>query len=226
MNKTILLVDDNKMFLEIEKEFLQYTKTEVMTAYDGLEALNITKTKRPDLIFMDLEMPKMDGASCCRAIKADLALACIPLVMVTSRKTEEDRDLSLSSGCDDFISKPLDRDIFLGIARSFIPDLDRRELRIKVSIKASLYVKNEIIPCTLYNLSSGGAYVVADYCGIPNEVINISFTLPSGYKIECHGRIAWINRINSTIPKGLGVKFALMPQYAKEALLEFVKNSK
>ena len=73
MKKTILLVDDNDMFLEIEKEFLQYTNTEVITACDGIEALNIVKAMRPDLIFMDLEMPKMDGASCCRAIKDDSA---------------------------------------------------------------------------------------------------------------------------------------------------------
>ena len=222
MKKTILLVDDNRMILEIEKEFLQYTKTEVVTAYDGLEALEIIRTKRPDLIFMDLEMPKMDGASCCRTIKGDPTIACIPVVMVTSPLREEDQDNCFTSGCDDFIAKPLDRDVFLGVARRFIPDLDRRKQRIKVNIKATLYVKNEILPCTLYNLSSGGAFVVTDYFGIPNEVINISFILPNGTNIECHGRIAWTNRINSTVPIGLGIKFALKTQFVRNSIKEFV----
>ena len=89
MNGTILFVDDNSLFIEIEKEFLQYTGVDVLTARDGLEALDVVKTKRPDLIFMDLQMPKMDGAECCRAIKSDNSLSTIPVVMVSAKGNED-----------------------------------------------------------------------------------------------------------------------------------------
>jgi len=223
MDKKILLVDDNKLFLEIQKEFLQYTKTDIFTACDGLEALNVAHSVQPDLIFMDLEMPKMDGATCCKAIKNDPKLNCIPVVMVTSQTKEEAKDYCYATGCDAFISKPLDRDNFLGIARSFIPDLDRREKRYKVRLEASITVKDKILPCTLNNLSAGGAYVVTDYFGTPNEVIKISILLPNSQPIECQGRIAWVNRVDSILlPKGLGLKFALMPKDTLHTLMAYL----
>jgi CheY-like chemotaxis protein len=224
MNKKILLVDDNKLFLEIEKEFLEFTKTEVLTAHDGLEALKITKDGRPDLIFMDLEMARMDGATSCRAIKEDPVTALIPVVMVTSRYREEDRDRCYSSGCDDFISKPLDRDIFLGVARRFIPDIDRREQRHKARLKASIRIRNEAIPCMLNDISLGGAFVVSDFFGMPGSVVQLSFSLPD-VTVDCPGRIAWVNREDGANPKGFGVKFALMDKRMKAALQDFLARA-
>jgi CheY-like chemotaxis protein len=165
----------------------------------------------------------MDGATCCQAIKANPSLSCIPLVMVTSRNKDEDRDYCYSTGCDDFISKPLDRDIFLGVARRFIPDIDRREQRTKLDLASSIQVKGETVPCVVNDLSPGGAYVVTDYFGTPNEVIRISITLPGLAEIECHGRVAWVNRVSSgSLPKGLGVKFALMDKQVKATLMTFL----
>lgn len=226
MDRTILLVDDLRMFIEIEKEFLQYTLVNILTAKDGLEALDIVKTKSPDVVFMDLEMPRMDGATSCRAIKSDPALASIPVVMVTSKGKEEDREHCYSAGCDYFLTKPLDRDVFLDVARKFIPDIDRRERRILVNIDTQLRATDENVPCRLHDLSAGGAFITTDYFGMPNSVVQISFTLPDGTAIECHGRIAWINRIYAKFPRGIGIKFALMPQRMREALNKFIETHK
>lgn len=222
MEKTILLVDDNRMFIEIQKEYLQYTRTNILTAKDGLEALEVLKTKQPDVIFMDFEMPRMDGATCCRAIKSDSALANIPVVMVTSKGKEEDIAHCYSMGCDFFLTKPLDRDTFLDVARKFIPGIDRRERRILVAVDGLLRVKDEKLPCRLYDLSVGGAYIATDYFGMPNSVVQISFILPDRAVIECHGRIARINRISAKFPRGMGIKFALMPQRMRVALEKFI----
>ncbi len=222
MNGTILLVDDNSMFIEIEKEFLQYTGVDVLTAKDGLEALDVVKTKRPDLIFMDLQMPKMDGAECCRAIKSDSSISTIPVVMVTSKGNEDDQSKSYGAGCEDFLTKPLDRDYFLTVARSFLPSINRREKRLQTSIKAVYRVNNESILCAIDNLGIGGAFLSTDYIGMPKSVMQISFTLPDGTVIECPGRIVWINRIHSKYPRGIGIKFALMPQRMQEALKRFI----
>jgi CheY-like chemotaxis protein len=226
MNGTILLVDDNSMFIEIEKEFLQYTGIDVLTARDGLEALNVVRTKRPDLIFMDLQMPKMDGAECCRTIKSDTSLNTIPVVMVSAKGNEDDQSKSYGAGCEDFLTKPLDRDYFLSVARSFLPTINRREKRLQACIKAVYRVNNESTLCTIDNLSVGGAFLSTEYFGMPKSIMQISFTLPDGTVIECPSRIIWINRISGKHPRGIGIKFALMPQQMQEALKRFIDTQK
>src|ERR1039457_2919395 len=81
----ILLVDDTKLFLKLEQEYLKHLAVTVLTAENGIEALEIARSQNPDLIFMDINMPVMDGVSCCAAIKADPGLRSIPVVMVTTK---------------------------------------------------------------------------------------------------------------------------------------------
>jgi CheY-like chemotaxis protein len=224
MNGTILLVDDNRMFIEIEKEFLEYSPVDVLTAHDGVEALHLMKTNRPDLVFMDLQMPNMDGAACCRAIRSDPALVSIPVVMVTSKGKDEDQNNCFSAGCDYFLTKPLDRDLFLEAARRYVPGVDRREKRLPITTDALCRINDESFLCVVHDISMGGAFIATDYFGVPKSVIRISFMLPDGTMIECPGRIAWVNRISSKMPKGFGVKFALLPKQIKESLERFIES--
>jgi CheY-like chemotaxis protein len=224
MGSTILLVDDNKMFIDIQREFLAFSNVEVLQASDGLAALDVIRSKRPDLIFMDLQMPKMDGTECCRAIKSDPALAGIPVVMVTSKDNGEVVDLCYSAGCNDFLSKPVDMDTFLEVTHKFIPGIDRWEGRKSVSIKALLRVNAQNIPCNLINLSIDGAFIATDYPGSPKGAVQVVFTLPDGSEIDCDGRIVWINRIMGKCPPGIGIKFALIPPQMFRALTNFINT--
>ena len=226
MPSTVLLVDDNRMFLEIQKEFLEYSNVEILTASDGLEALAVAQAQRPDLIFMDLHMPKMDGSSCCRALKSVSALVNIPVVMVTSKGSEEDKDLCYTAGCDHFLTKPLDRDMFLDVARKFIPSIDRRERRILANFACTLKLQDESVTCRLHDLAVGGVFVVTDSIVVPNSVVQIAFNLPDGTEIACHGRVAWVNRIYAKFPRGIGIKFALMPKEMQQSLKFFVDSQR
>ena len=226
VENTILLVDDNKMFIDIQQEYLKYTNATVITADNGLAALNILKTRQPDLIFMDLHMPMMDGGECCRAIKSDTELNNIPVVMVTAKGNDDDVNRCYTVGCDDFLGKPFDRDAFLCVARKFIPNIDRRERRVLVDFDASLNFRDDKVPCKVLDLSVGGAFITTDYFGIPNSVVQLSFPLPDGTLIECHGRVAWANRIYAKFPRGIGIKFALMPKHMQEALKNFIDTCK
>jgi CheY-like chemotaxis protein len=165
----------------------------------------------------------MDGAECCRAIKSDTSLNSIPVVMVSAKGNDDDQNKSYAAGCDDFLTKPLDRDYFLTVVRSFLPTINRREKRLQTCIKAVYRVNNESKLCTIDNLSTGGAFLSTDYLGMPKSIMHISFNLPDGTAIECPGRIVWINRINSKYPLGIGIKFALMPQRMQEALKKFIE---
>ena len=223
MDKTILLVDDVQMFIEIQREYLQGSQVKIITARNGLEALDVIKNNTvPDLVFMDLHMPKMDGAACCRAIKTDYALPGVPVVMVTAMGKSEDAEYSFTAGCDDFLTKPLDRDLFLEAARRFIPCVDRREKRLLFKAAGVFSTNEESLACTIHDISVGGAYVASDYAANPREVLKIYFTMPDGTRIDCHGRVAWINRIDTKLPKGFGVQFALLPNKAKEAITRFI----
>jgi CheY-like chemotaxis protein len=227
LNHTILLVDDLQMFLEIEKDFFKYAQVTLLTARDGAEALDLAKSHKPDLIFMDLQMPRMDGAQCCRAIRSDPEIAGTPVVIISSSSGARDKEISVEAGCNYFLTKPAGRDRFLEIAREFIPGINRRERRIPCSVDAVLNVNGKAIACSLHDVGTDGAFVVTDLPGEPGNVVNLSFTLPDGTVIDSPCKIVWTSESVVVRPKGFGVKFALMPKDVRSALTRFLEgNSK
>ena len=103
MDKKILVVDDEKPIVEILKLNLQKENYEVYEAYDGEEALLKAKTVQPDLILLDVMLPKMDGFTVCRKIRET---STVPILMLTAREEEVDKVLGLELGADDYITKP------------------------------------------------------------------------------------------------------------------------
>ena len=103
MDKKILVVDDEKPIVEILKLNLQKENYEVYEAYDGEEALLKAKTIQPDLILLDVMLPKMDGFTVCRKIRET---SIVPILMLTAREEEVDKVLGLELGADDYITKP------------------------------------------------------------------------------------------------------------------------
>jgi CheY-like chemotaxis protein len=223
MEKTVLLVDDVRLFLEIQKEYLQNSSVKIMTANNGIEALHAICSKRPDLIFMDLEMPEMNGDVCCRAIKSRPETASIPVVMITSKGDETSRINCRSAGCDDFLTKPFDRVLFLETARRYLADADRREMRKTINISGVFSSRGATFPCALSNLSVGGAFVTTDFNGDLGRVVQITFALPDGLVVECQARICWLKRSDAGSPLGFGVNFVLLPSKTKDAMMNFFK---
>jgi putative two-component system response regulator len=106
---TILGVDDHPMNLELLADYLEGTGCVFRTASDGEAALDAIDRSRPDLVLLDVVMPGMDGIEVCRRIKADVANRLLPVVLVTSLTSLDDRVRGLEAGADDFLSKPIDR---------------------------------------------------------------------------------------------------------------------
>ncbi len=105
----ILVVDDEDRNLRLMEAMLLPLGYEVILARDGLEALDKVKEIPPDVILLDVMMPKMDGYETARQLKEDERTKMIPIVMVTSLKEVEDRVKALEVGADDFLTKPVDR---------------------------------------------------------------------------------------------------------------------
>ena len=101
--KTILVVDDEKMIRNLLNINLSKEGYNVIEAVDGLEAVEIATEKKPDLILLDVMIPKLDGLSVCKRIKNSMN---VPILMVTAKDSEVDKILGLELGADDYVTKP------------------------------------------------------------------------------------------------------------------------
>jgi two-component system alkaline phosphatase synthesis response regulator PhoP len=105
----ILVVDDNQQNLELLQAYLEDINCRTVPAIDGIEALEIVEKNPPDLILLDIMMPKMSGFEVCRRLKNNPKTADIPVIMVTALSEFGDIERGIDSGTDDFLSKPVNK---------------------------------------------------------------------------------------------------------------------
>lgn len=117
---TILVVEDETNVLETLAYNLSEEGYQVLTAADGEEALELMRSQRPDLIVLDIMLPKLDGLSVCRMVRKDPEVAHIPIIMLTARGTQGDKMIGLDSGADDYITKPFGLGEFLARVRAVL----------------------------------------------------------------------------------------------------------
>src|SRR5689334_22132064 len=103
----ILIVDDQPMNVDILKTRLAVHGYELLTATDGAEALAIASTQHPDLILLDIMMPRIDGIEVCKRLKADASLPFMPIFMVTAKADSKDIVAGLDAGADEYLTKPV-----------------------------------------------------------------------------------------------------------------------
>jgi two-component system, cell cycle response regulator DivK len=117
MMKKILIVEDVEFNRDLIVQLLEDTY-DVLTAADGAEGLRLAARERPDLILMDLSLPVIDGWEATRRLKANAALCDIPIIALSAHAMMGDREKALQSGCDEYLSKPLDENLlFAKLAR-------------------------------------------------------------------------------------------------------------
>jgi len=102
-NKRVLVVDDDVKTVELVKLYLNRDGYRVLTAYDGVEALRLARESHPDLIVLDIMLPRLDGLEVCRSLRAE---SDVPIIMLTARTTDEDKLAGLDLGADDYVTKP------------------------------------------------------------------------------------------------------------------------
>jgi DNA-binding response OmpR family regulator len=122
MRKRVLLVDDSATILMMEKMILLRGPYEVTTARDGMEALEKAKAEHPDLILLDVVMPRMDGFETCRRLREQEETKDIPVIFVTTRGESKGVDDAIRSGASDHVTKPLDSAELLAKLRAHLGD--------------------------------------------------------------------------------------------------------
>lgn len=103
MSTTILLADDDEMIVDVLQHQLQGEGFEVLVAYDGEKALALARSHKPDLVLLDVMMPRLQGFEVCRELRRESA---VPILMLTARGEEMDRIIGLDMGADDYVVKP------------------------------------------------------------------------------------------------------------------------
>lgn len=102
----VLFVDDSDLMLKIAKTMLEKFGNQVLTATNGKEAIELAEKERPEVIFLDAEMPEMDGWETCKVIKNTSTIKDIPIIMCTGHESEEYRQKSTEFGASGYVTKP------------------------------------------------------------------------------------------------------------------------
>jgi adenylate cyclase len=116
----ILIADDQPMNVDILQMRLAVHGYELLTAADGEEALAVARAQLPDLILLDIMMPKMDGLEVCRLLKGDAALPFMPIIMVTAKADTKDIVAGLEAGADEYLTKPVDQAALVARVKSML----------------------------------------------------------------------------------------------------------
>ena len=123
----ILIVDDEPDLLTVLRFGLEAAGFEVVQASDGEQGLALARQVMPDLMILDLMLPRMDGYKVCRALKYDERYKHIPIFILSARSAEQDKQLALSMGADAFVTKPYDMRDLIGRIRVRIERESRRD---------------------------------------------------------------------------------------------------
>src|SRR4030067_2215437 len=118
--KRILVVDDEVDLVETVRFSLEGEGYQVLVSYNGEDALNKARKENPDLILLDLMLPKLDGYKVCRLLKFDERYKHIPILMLTAKTQEKDKLLGKETGADEYITKPFEMDDLVEKIKSYL----------------------------------------------------------------------------------------------------------
>ncbi|MCJ7746267.1 MAG: response regulator [Desulfobacterales bacterium] len=118
--KKILIVDDEVDLVETVRFPLELEGFDVLVSYNGEDALNQARKEKPDLIILDLMLPKLDGYKVCRLLKFDERYKHIPILMLTAKTQEKDKILGKETGADEYITKPFEMDYLMEKVKAYL----------------------------------------------------------------------------------------------------------
>ncbi len=123
-NETILIVEDNLLNRKLVEAILKPLGYHLLIAVNGEEGIEVATRERPDLILMDLQLPKVNGYDATEVLKSQPETAHITIVALTAHAMADERERALAAGCDGYITKPVDTRVFPGQVREYLDALE------------------------------------------------------------------------------------------------------
>jgi uncharacterized protein (TIGR02266 family) len=228
--KKVVLADDVELFLMLENTFFNRDEFEVITARGGRELLKIIKASNPGMVYMDLDMPEMSGDECCRILKSDETSRHIPIVIVSPTVRTEDVERCRLAGCDDIVTKPINRNDFMNTSRKFLQVRERGDKRCNVRIPVNFgMISGGIMNEYSIDLNTGGMFLATDLLLEAGTMLHMDFTLPGDETIiKCKAIVAWVNgpeaRRKPLLPNGMGVRFLDLNPEEEEAIRKCIET--
>ncbi|WP_108659141.1 response regulator [Acuticoccus kandeliae] len=121
MGHRVLIVEDNELNMKLFHDLLEASGMDILQTRNGIDALEVAKRERPDLIVMDIQLPEMSGLEVTERIKSDPDLKPIPVIAVTAFAMKGDEERIRAAGCEAYLSKPISIDRFISTVKSFLP---------------------------------------------------------------------------------------------------------
>ncbi len=225
----VLLVDDVKFFLDLGKSYLYRTDCEVFTASNGKEAIDVAKKFLPNVIFLDYEMPLMNGLEFLQAKKDIAEIKDIPVVIVSSFIDKSLEDILIQNGAKDIIKKPFTELTFVNLANKYLNLDKRKKRRIIIDVPAFYGFEDDMEKGVILDLSEGGLFLAADRLLKEGAYLELKFLLPNtnaSLKLWC--RVVWINKEGSkkkeSYPVGMGLEFVGPSKDIIETLRNFIER--
>ena len=220
----ILLVDDSPFFLSLERQFLRNTPAALLAAQSATEAMAIARRYYPSLVFMDIDLPGIDGLACCRLLREDPDLLGIPVILIGDKVRPEQQAAAIAAGCAGFLTKPLDRRQFLETGHRLLVSIDRSEPRRDCHIPVTFRWRGSERHGLCVDISSGGMFLKIEPQAGKGDELALHLRLPDSERtlVTLTGRVAWVNMTGMPIkpdyPPGYGLEFIDIADVAGVAL--------
>lgn len=209
--KRILLVDDSKLFLELESSFLAQRGYEILSARTGVEALEKVREFRPHLVLLDLGMPELDGDEVCSRIKADPELRDTVVIMMTGADRQQDRARCIEAGCDGYLTKTVDRSALLASIAKGLDQVVRYDARLPINVKVGYTLESGASESGMtLNLSVGGMFIITEDPPPIGMELQVEFALPDlDDSFTMKGLVVWntSGMKRGASVRGFGIKF-------------------
>ncbi len=215
----LLVVEDNLASLELMTEVFTSLKAEVRPISDSEKAVAVVNQEKFDGIFLDLEMPNLNGFDLARLIRKSSWNKSTPIVIVTGREERQTMQDAFAIGATFFLQKPVDRQklsvLFRTVSGGMIENR-RKSVRVPIQAEVACTVGSRTLRGVTWNLSQGGMQVeVGDLK--PKDAVRLSFQLPvSGVVIDVAGVVAWGNE------KRQGIQFTNVNAKIQQSIRQFI----
>jgi CheY-like chemotaxis protein len=215
----LLIVEDDLASLELMAEVFTSLKAEVRPVSDSEKAVGIVNQEKFDGIFLDLEMPKLNGFDLARLIRKSSWNKSTPIIIVTGRDERQTMQEAFAIGATFFLQKPVDRQKLGSLFRTVRGGLfenRRRNIRVPLQTEVICDVGSRTVHGVTWNLSQGGIQVEADNLH-PGNTIGLSLRLPvSDVAIDVVGTVVWVGE------KRQGIQFTEVSTKNQQSIREFI----